>query len=123
MPNSAFHFAEAEVWVKPVGLNSVSVGFVRSYNLERTPVLVEDGAAAFFQDRLTIESPWVDSDVTTIFYARGAYDFIVVKWLNEDDGRLESASITKAICRSAGRRPGQGEVETFTFQFEAVSQA
>lgn len=119
----AFVFPEAEVWVKPAGLNSQSVGFASLYRLERTPVLVEDGSASFYRDRLTIESPWVTPDVTVMFYARGPYDFAFVRWRNEDDLRLESVSVTKAVCRSASRAPGDRGLETFSFVFDAGSQA
>ena len=121
--NRAFVFAEAEVWARPSGLNSQSVGFASGYSLDRTPVSVEDGAAVFYRDRLTIESPWVDADVTTMFGAAGPFDFIFVRWKNEDDARLESAAVTKAVYRGASRRPGGDGIETFSFAFDAISTA
>lgn len=119
--NRAFVFQEAEVWVKPAGLNSQSIGFASEYSLDRNPVLLEDGSAAFYRDRLTIESPWVDADVTTLFYAKGPFDSAFVRWKNEDDGRLESVSVTKAVLRSTSKRPAGNGLETFQFVFEAGS--
>jgi hypothetical protein len=122
MPNQAFVFAEAEVWAKPAGLASQSVGFVSGYSLDRTPITVEDGSASFYRDRFVLETPWVDADPTVLFYAQGPFDFIFVRWTNEDQ-RLESAAVTKAVYRGASRRPGPGGVEVFSFTFEANSLA
>ena len=121
MPNRVFTFGEAVAWAKPASLNSQSVGFVSNYSLDRIPITVEDGTAALYRDRFVLETPWVDADATVLFYAKGPFDFIFVRWTNEDDQRLESAAVTKAVYTGASRRPGPGGVEMFSFTFEANS--
>lgn len=123
MPNSVFAFGEAEIVAKPSGLASQTLGYALAYSLGRTPVLDEDGSASLYQDRFSIESPWVDDDVRTIFFSRGPFDLVMVRWRNADDLRLMSDCVTGARCTAAEKRPGQGGVETYQFQFESVSKA
>jgi hypothetical protein len=122
MEQRAFTFLEAEVVVKPRGLASQALGYARAYALARTPVLLEDGSVAFYQDRLTIETPWVDDNVVAVTDAPGPFEFITVRWTNEDDGRLASVAVTSARLTELRRGPGPGEVETFALTFEAVSR-
>ena len=118
MANFVFTFGEAVAWVMPSGLASQNIGYIRSYSLSRTPVLLEDGSVAFYTDELSIESPWVDGDVTAIFEAAGPFGAFV-RWTNTDDGRLASVSVTGARLQDARRAPGDGGVEIFTFRFAA----
>lgn len=117
--NRAFSFGEAVAWVKPAGLASQQVGFIRTYSLARTPVKTEDGSASFYNDELTVESPWVDDELVALFEAEGPLDFFFIRWLNEDDQRLASLSVTAAEIQNVGRTPGDGGVETFTFRLTA----
>lgn len=120
----AFVFGEATVRAKPSGANEEVLGYVQTYTLDRDEVLTEDGRAARYNDKLSLESPWVDDNVETFFKTRGPFDYIVISWTNADDSRLRSASLTKAVCRSVSRKPtSQFGPETFAFQFEAVSLA
>ena len=117
--NKAFVFGEAVAWVKPAGLASQQLGYIRSYSLARTPVRLEDGSASFYNDELTVESPWVDDELVTLFEAEGPLDFFFIRWRNEDDQRLASVSVTKAEIQDVRRAPGDGGVETFTFRLAA----
>lgn len=125
MPGTvAFTFGEAELWVTipSGGLASQSVGFVRSYADARTPVKNEDGSVAYFRDRFTFSSPWVSSEVETLFAGKEPVD-IVMRWRNEDDGRLQSAVVLGAVMMDARKSPGGSEVEEYSFSFEGFALA
>ncbi len=120
--NVAFAFGEAEMWVRTPsgGLASQSVGFLRTYSIQRRPVRVEDGGVAFFMDRWVFASPWVSGEVETLFSYAQPID-IFVRWSNQDDNRLRSVSATQAIMLEIRKAPGEGDIEEYLFTFEAPS--
>lgn len=122
--NVAFTFGEAELWVTipSGGLASQSVGFVRRYSDSRTPVKNEDGSVAYFRDRFGFSSPWVTPEVETLFVGKQPID-IVMRWRNEDDGRLQSAVVLGAVMMDSQKAPGDGEVEEYSFSFEGFALA
>lgn len=105
----------------PRGQSEITVGFADSFDItERRPELLEDGSVAFFTDTIRVTSPWVDSDVETLFRGRGPYA-VWGYWTNEDDGRLASAGATEARLIRAGHE-GEG-IRRYIFEFEAFSLA
>lgn len=124
MGNVAFTFGEAELWVTipSGGLASQSVGFIRAYSDSRTPTRNEDGSVSYFRDRFTFSSPWVDAEVETLFASKQPVD-IIMRWKNEDDGRLQSAVVLGAVLMETRKAPGGGEVEEYSFTFEGFALA
>jgi len=120
MPNYVFAMGEAAIWVTPSSLASQNIGFAESASLEREDVLLEDGSASYYNDRLTIQSPWVDADAQAIFEAAGPYNAFV-RWQNEDDNRLTSISVTQAKRTSMRFEPGDSGTMRFSLLLEGRS--